>query len=709
MPAKKKNARKRARDDSDQPAKAPPNKRAKKAAPNTDESQYVRRSRRTRRAPAEYWKTNQSSESDNESESESEESSNAHDSDNDSVQTDKTFEPQIRSKRTGSQRNKANNEQTKSSQQPKRSKSNNHRNKKEKNKKASDKQRRAQQKKAAEPEEIANGEDGSVSPAEIGSNTEKEEIEVNANVDSDRNRNRNHNANARSPRRRTDTDLLSPHRRQIIDDLPPRMSNISILNRREHRNEEEEGEDGGGGEDVLDLKAIEKVIKESGVIRKSLIEIKKKHDEHYKDLSKSEEQTRTELNESIEVFNTKYNELKKTFEASKKSIFKDIESLKANEEDEQHQAHNENEYKLLYEKSTKKIKILNDEIVALQHELRQKNEENKDLRQKARKDLVEYEENKRKELTALNGKYKLDINELEFKLKCVEDEYAEYKDNMDGKIKIHDNNQNLMIDNLKRENAALYAELSQYHQTEKTATPNSAILTPINHNNNANPIDFRTRIRESPLTEKVQNELISISNAKELENEIANLKQEMLGAEKQLSAKKQLIKEFEELLRNDQIALKKQESERDVLLTKMTNMKKIINIYSILTSTKIQEKIEVIEEEQENTSTEQKQQDIDDERERGKREKYLCRTVNKENKRMLEYYLTLAVNDQDKEHSNDNEDGDNNHNREEEERQIHCHYELVSAHNLSERAASNKKSCLFEENMVFYTKQAPLW
>merc|ERR1712228_1010507 len=315
----------------------------------------------------------------------------------------------------------------------------------------------------------------------------------------------------------------------------------------------------------------------------------------------------------------------------------------------------EGQYKILYETSMKKIKMLNDDIIDLKEANQSKKERVIKLKKERESTLIEIENNHKKELDAMRNKYNLAVNELEIKLKCTADEYNEYKTKMEEKIKIEGNNKELMIENLKRENEALCNELSGYRQTAATLSPSSAVLSPCTLHKKQNYENYKKHIQESPLNERTQNELLSISNVKELENKIKNLNEEMLSYKNQLFAKKELIKEFETLLQQNQI------------LSNHQNIAKTVNLYRILTGTKIERKNE------ESSNNEREQQ-------------YLCRTAHKETDSMMEYYLSL-----DYKESNENA-------------QSFCDYHLISSHNLVKPLNES-----LSQNITFYTKDAPLF
>ena len=181
------------------------------------------------------------------------------------------------------------------------------------------------------------------------------------------------------------------------------------------------------------------------------------------------------------------------------------------------------------------------------------------------------------------------------------------------------------------------------------------------HKTQQNYADYRKHIEASPLNERTQSELLSISNVKELENKIKNLNEEIASYKNQLFAKKELIKEFETLLQQNQIQQKK-------ILSNHQNIAKTINLYRILTGTKIERKIE------EAGSNNKKEQ------------QYLCRTAHRETDSMMEYYLTL-----DYKESSENA-------------QSFCDYHLISSHNLVKPLNES-----LSQNITFYTKDAPLF
>jgi len=480
---------------------------------------------------------------------------------------------------------------------------------------------------------------------------------------------------------------------------------------------------------------LQKVLKQSHIFRQKQTEFKNKLKKELSDFNKLKEKSRIELNKGVESFNNNYHDIKKKSQENVQQIMQRIEQFsvanpngnigEGNGDDDD----GSGEYKILYDTSMKKIKLLNEEITALQLDVRHKNDELADLGKKHAQTLVELHDERHQEVYALHNKYKLEVNELQFQLKCVQDQFQEYRIDTEQRTKINENNSHLSIDNLRRENNALCAELSEFRQREQTMTPNACMLTPITANIARNGStdttdavgaggdgngdvamakdgvdgrddDREQRIRDSPLNVRLQNELINIGNVKELETEIENLKQQNSACEKQLAAKRELVKEFEDLLRNHQLQINKQENEKETTTEQLCNLRKIINLYSILTSTKIDPKIQIIR----RMASEQNENMSENERET-KKEQFLCRTVNKQNGSMLEYYLYLGCNDDDDDVESASESGKENQKQKNALKQIFCDYELISSHNLS----VNEKTCLFQQHMTFYTNIAPLW
>ena len=134
-----------------------------------------------------------------------------------------------------------------------------------------------------------------------------------------------------------------------------------------------------------------------------------------------------------------------------------------------------------------------------------------------------------------------------------------------------------MIENLKRESEVLCNELSGYRGNERKVTPSSGILSPAVTTNRANVAtnnnnnNYNNHIRDSPLMERTRNELLKISNIKDLENKIINLTQEINGYKNKLNGKKELIKEFELLLNENQNELKKYKIEKNELISKVND------------------------------------------------------------------------------------------------------------------------------------------
>merc|ERR1712129_233410 len=379
------------------------------------------------------------------------------------------------------------------------------------------------------------------------------------------------------------------------------------------------------------------------------------------ELSKTRDVSRDELNKNIADINGKHNKLKKRFDDNMRNISKQIDAMQSKQDKQTSNANEEEgQYKILYETSMKKINMLNDEMTDCKQDNHAKQEQIIKLKKERENWMSECEAKHKNEMDAMSNKYKLEINELGIKLKCTLDEYNEFKTTTNEKIKIEGNNKDLLIENLKRENEALCNELSGYRQTATTMSPNSALLSPAIQKTQ-NYENYSKHIQDSPLNERTQNELLSISKTKDLETTIKNLNEECDSYKHQLFAKKELIKEFEGMLGQNQFQQKQ-------ILTDHQNYTKIINLYRILTGTKIERQLD------ENNETASGQQ-------------YLCRTAHKEMDSMLEYYLSLDY----KESSGENA-------------QSFCDYHLISSHNLIKPLNES-----LSQNITFYTKDAPLF
>eukprot|EP01083_Nonionella_stella_P162326 532762_1 len=629
MPTKKK-SKKRSRDTGD--SSGPPKKRMKKVKNNSDS---VRRSARNHAKPKEYWKIG--------------EGHNENDDDSDT-----TYEPATRRTRSTAHTKK---NKSKPKAKSKRAKPNK---KTKTNKKASDQKR--------ENEESS----------ELSDHSATESVDTDANNNSKNTNNHNQNSTAspsealepqseikmtpKQRKRSSDIDLLSPHKPHAIRDLPQQIDAM-ISSQQNHSKAVQSLRNGRSTDQISKcLKSIKNVLIESESLHKTQTEITKRIASEFKDLSKNGETQRKELNKNIEESSKKYQALQRMFEENMETIYSKVEKIGQNTSGSDVDANNE--YKVLYETSLKKIKMLNEDLMSVKQEMKVKNAQQLKEEKQRESALMEMENNKRKEMGALRSKYEMEINALKVELKCQTDEFHEYKQKISEQRVIHDNNQNLLIDNLKRENKALLTELAMYRQEQRTVTPNSVVHTPVNTNYK----DYRKHIEDSPLNTRIQNELITISNTKELENQIKNMNEEMELHKKQLFAKKELIKEFQELLEKSHAQQKHmlQQRERNV---------KIMNMYQILTCTNI---------EPENVignmdSTEENQKE-----EAGQKryEQFKCRTVHKDNDSMLEYHLSLEATD-------DNEV---------------CDYSLISSHNLSKPLNESLESCI-----TFYTKDAPLF
>eukprot|EP01084_Bolivina_argentea_P311417 539046_1 len=80
----------------------------------------------------------------------------------------------------------------------------------------------------------------------------------------------------------------------------------------------------------------------------------------------------------------------------------------------------EQNYKILYEQSERKVELLQNEINLLNNS---KINNNKQFENK----LIQFENNKNQQISNLNNKHLIEINDLKLKLKCKIEEFTEYK------------------------------------------------------------------------------------------------------------------------------------------------------------------------------------------------------------------------------------------------------------------------------------------
>merc|ERR1712228_488670 len=112
------------------------------------------------------------------------------------------------------------------------------------------------------------------------------------------------------------------------------------------------------------LKKICKILKESETLKKSQCDITQRINNEFNELCKNREVSRDELNKNIKEINIKHTALKKRFDENMKNISKQIDAMN-NEKNNKNENEEEGQYKILYETSMKKIKMLNDDIIDL--------------------------------------------------------------------------------------------------------------------------------------------------------------------------------------------------------------------------------------------------------------------------------------------------------------------------------------------------------
>ena len=557
---------------------------------------------------------------------------------------------------------------------------------------------------------------------------ESEEIEVAAPSRSKRKRPRGHNHRG-GGQQRSDRDLPSPHRKQTVPSLPPQV--LDLVESTDRHQEaikalfegvslSSPSKDALGGGRLEEIKAV---LTESASIQRKQSELGRALSAEGEALRKMGDQSRSDLNASIEAINAQYVTLKGRFEAVRSANKEKMASFeRARREERRDGAGNEEEaeYLILYEASQQKVKVLDAELAHLRSEMARTREAAERAAAKADSAQIEAERAHRGEVQRLMSCHRIEVEELTVALKCAEDQFTDFKANSTAKTSMQRTADCLLIDNLKRENVALSNELSAIRQSMATLSPHSAAImaTPCaaakgrtNDNGTGTGTedeaeckgngkgydlkDYGQHIRASPLNERVQDELLSIWKRKDLEKSVEDLQSELVSTKTQLEAKRALVVHFEALLRGQQSAQK-------AVLEQMADFRKINNLYSVLTATKIERKtateidLNVDGDGDVELDGESKEQEAGDGNAGNanavtmKQEVFACRTAHRERGAMMEYILSFGCNEG---------------RTEQEEASPFLDYRLVSAHNLDERPLNESLS----SNITFYEKNAPLF
>jgi len=497
--------------------------------------------------------------------------------------------------------------------------------------------------------------------------------------------------------------------------LPPQIEAFVQSAERHHEaikavfGDDGDGEGDGASTSSLDdrrLQEIKAVLMQSGSLLKQHSAASSVLSEESDALRKQGDRCRAELNASIEAINAQYVALKAQFEALRAEHSKRRQEAKAltqNGNDSGHGVEEEAEYKILYEASQQKVSAKDDELQSARTEIARLRDSMERAAAKAESAQIETERAHRGEVQRLMSCHRIELEEAEIARKCAEDQLADLKAHSTAKAAMDRNADRLLIDNLKRENRALTAELEAVQQSMATLSPNSAAkMTPCNVSKRGNGPnggngnepkgddlkDYGQHIRASPLNQRVQDELLSIWKRKDLEKSIENLKAELLSTRTQLAAKKALVEEFETLLRG-------QQSQQKEAMMEVATTQRVNNLYSVLTATKVEVQMVDVESggsRSGNTGngmdvdSESKEQEMPPERAL-KREVFSCRTAHRERGTMMEYMLSFGCNEG------------------EEEAVPYLDYQLVNAHNLDDRPLNES----LKTNMTFYAKNGPMF
>lgn len=442
------------------------------------------------------------------------------------------------------------------------------------------------------------------------------------------------------------------------------------------------------------LKAIKAALSESAELRTAESAMNQALCAKHDGLHELGAQCRSTLNGQIEAINRQHTALKGQFVEQMNDGMARIQRMEQKTASKGDGNGEEAEYRILYEASQQKMKAMSAEMESVRSEMTRCREATERQRSQSDAEAVEQERAHRGEVQRLRSGHRIEVKALEMALKSVEAEFADFKLSAEAKYKMQHNADALCIDNLKRENLALSDELTMARQSVGTLSPHSAAISPtpciarkgaVGGIVGAEGNEFSQRIRASPLNERVQNELLSISKRKELENAVQGLQSELLSVKTQLEAKKAVIKEFEEMLRGEQ-------REQKAVWQQLSDLKKINNLYSVLTATKIQRKAADDRElrrgsDADGDGAESKQQELgNDGAVVTKQEGFECRTVHRDRDQMLEFLLSFGCS-------------------EEEEASPFLDYRLVAAHNLEEDELSES----LRSDITFYAKNAPMF
>jgi len=334
------------------------------------------------------------------------------------------------------------------------------------------------------------------------------------------------------------------------------------------------------------------VLKETNALRHRRAEMDAALNSGYRDIVEQGRAWRAELNDSIAASNAEHAQLKA-------DVRRDLDALNAKIGEGQIETDSttavEGEYAVLYESAQAKISAMTAEIAALSARLESARTEREGQRQSHEAQLREMERTRRADLDALRAQHKLESEAMALKLKCAQNERAEFEAREAERRKIVRANEEVLIENLRRENAVLKDELDLANQRAQTVDvggdAESAAVTP------------------SPMRLRLQSELARMGAAKSLEATVQNLQGELERARKETEVKRGLLGECE--------------SAMEAMRAEIGRAMKRLALYEMLTATKL--------EVGKGKGTEE--------------ERFECRTLRRDAGAMMQFGLRLGSND----------------------------------------------------------------
>lgn len=368
--------------------------------------------------------------------------------------------------------------------------------------------------------------------------------------------------------------LVSPLRPQIIKDLPSRMRSM-VNHSRDH-----------GNGNILINKLHETIAKIPIILQRNndqnTFEMNEILQNNYQCIKEYSNNVNIKHNKKYSSMFTHHQQISNNYENVEQQMKERLnDSLMKFKNSSSNLIQNNQHLQQIINDEKEVNCSLNDKIEAMEGMIEDRNTHISNFENILQEKLYLNEQKNGEIIQQLNEKHMIELHDLQLKLSNIEQEYNEYKVNIDEKMRFEMEKSKLIVQDLERTNAAFVQRIHDFEHCPPTVfrqmSPSSAMASPVYPSDGS----FCKQISQSPLTYEQCRSLVSISVTEKMKLELKQKEQHIQNLEKQMENKNDAVLKVEQMLNESQI-------QRKMSIFKNEGFQKIIEIYELLTATKIE-------------------------------------------------------------------------------------------------------------------------